>query len=58
MNQKIFWDKQTGTVYWLHAGTVAFAPMNNDDTCDLGSGGIVEVWENPEDKERIINKLT
>ena len=44
MNKKIFWDEQSGSVYWLEDGEVRFAPMSIDNTCELDSGGVVEVW--------------
>jgi len=51
----IVWDEQTGTVYRQFNSTdeIAFSPMLNNGTCDLNEGGIVEVWENPEDEQRI-----
>lgn len=44
MDKKIFWDETRGTVYWIEGDDVMFAPMNNDNTADLGDGGMVEVW--------------
>tara|TARA_Y100000310_G_C20514070_1_gene730288 strand:+ start:284 stop:481 length:198 start_codon:yes stop_codon:yes gene_type:complete len=61
MNKLIFWDKQTGTVYWYHdrknTEEVAFAPMNIGDTCNLDGGGIVDTWCSEDDRQRIISKL-
>jgi len=53
MDKKIFGDESMGSVYWLEGREVRFAPMNNDNTCNLSDGGIVEVWsEDGEDAAR------
>lgn len=41
---KIFWDVTRGSVYWLEGNEVICAAMNNDNTADLDSNGVVEVW--------------
>lgn len=57
MNKKIFWDEQTGSVFWIENDEVMQAPMNNDSTCNLGDAGAVTDWESPAEKVRICAKL-
>ena len=51
--EKIFFDAQTGSAYWLEGDEVAFAPMHTDGTFDKDESGIVEVWSE-ESKEAAI----
>jgi hypothetical protein len=44
MNKKIFWDEKNGSVYWLDGTEVMYAPMNNDNTANLGDYSSVDVW--------------
>ncbi len=59
MPTKIFWCEDTGTVYWRDGDDIMFAPMNNDNTCDLDGGGSVEEWSeiSPELKAEILSKI-
>jgi hypothetical protein len=61
MDKKIFWCEATGTVYWRDGDVdeVMFAPMNNDNTCDLDGSGVVETWEEVslELKAEILSKI-
>jgi hypothetical protein len=57
MDGKIFWDKETGAVYWMEGKELMQAPMNDDDTCNLSSAGSVDFSESAGDEARILAKL-
>lgn len=57
--KRIYWDQQSGTVYWRGDGDeICFAPINADGTADLDGYGSVEEWNNPSDEARVRAKLS